>query len=53
MHFSSHKALIKAAREHAVAIETGQQRAGLRHKHTEKQDLDVKLLQCIRQPSHI
>lgn len=36
MHFTSHKALIKPPREHTVAIETGQQRAGLRHKHTVK-----------------
>lgn len=29
----SHKALIKSPGEHVVAIETSQQRKGLRHKH--------------------
>lgn len=42
MHFTSHKALIKSPGEHAVAIETSQQRAGVRHKH---EHLDVELLQ--------
>lgn len=36
MHFTSHKALIKSPREHVVAIEMSQQRAGLRHKHKQK-----------------
>lgn len=38
MHFTSHKALIKSPGEHAVAIEMSQ-RAGLRHKHTEKRSM--------------
>lgn len=48
MHFTSHKALIKSPREHVVAIEMSQQRAGLRHKHKQNalQDLHVELLQC-------